>query len=135
MFKSSNSQGELNGFLDAGSHMSGELRFEDTFRIDGKLTGSVVSNGDLVVGERGEVEGEIEVRRVFVSGTVRGTLRAAERVELTSSARVFADLFAPVLTVEEGAFLEGRCSMHRKDAEPSVAKRNEKVTQMPAVGS
>ena len=37
-------QGDLNGFLDAGSHMHGELRFEDTFRIDGKLT---IENVDL----------------------------------------------------------------------------------------
>ncbi|MCG8455848.1 MAG: polymer-forming cytoskeletal protein [Holophagales bacterium] len=132
MFKSSSAQGELNGFLDAGSHMSGELRFEDTFRIDGNLSGSIVSDGDLVVGERGEVEGEIEVRRVFVSGTVRGTLRATERVELTSTAKVFADLFAPVLTVEEGAFFEGRCSMSHQGSRPAAEKRSEKIAQMPA---
>ncbi len=125
MFKSSSSQGDLNGFLDAGSHMTGELNFEDTFRIDGKLTGSIVSDGELIVGERGDVDGEIKVRRVFVSGTVRGSLRATERVEVTSVGKVMADVFTPTLMIDEGAFFEGRCSMERMES------GLEKVTPIP----
>lgn len=112
--KSSSSQsGELNGFLDAGSHIKGTLHFEDTFRIDGKVTGNVESDGHLIVGENGEVDGEIDVRRVSVSGIVRGQLRARERAEITARGRVYADLTTPILTVEEGAMLEGRCSMEK----------------------
>jgi len=130
MFKGSSAQGDLNGFLDAGSHMTGELHFEDTFRIDGKFTGSVVSDGDLIVGERGDVDGEIRVHRVFVSGTVRGTLRAAERVEITAAGKVTADVYTPSLTIDDGAFFEGRCSMERLHQRPAEAGR-EKVAQMP----
>jgi cytoskeletal protein CcmA (bactofilin family) len=111
--KSSSSQGELNGFLDAGSHIKGTLHFEDTFRIDGKVTGKVESGGHLIVGEKGEVDGEVDVKRVSVSGIVRGQLKARERVEITSLGRVYADLQTPILTVEEGALLEGRCSMEK----------------------
>jgi cytoskeletal protein CcmA (bactofilin family) len=111
--KSSSSQGELNGFLDAGSHIKGELHFEDTFRIDGKITGNVESAGHLIVGDKGEIEGDTKVRRISVSGTVRGVIRCTERVEITSIGRVYADIHTPVLTMEEGAFLEGRCSMEK----------------------
>ena len=111
--RSSSSQGELNGFLDAGSHIKGTLHFEDTFRIDGKVTGSVESDGHLIVGEKGEVDGEIDVKRVSVSGIVRGHLKARERVEITSLGRVYADITAPILTMEEGAILEGRCVMEK----------------------
>lgn len=135
MFKSAAVQGELNGFLDAGSHMTGELVFEDTFRIDGKITGNVVSEGDLIVGERGEVEGEIRVRRVFVSGTVRGVLKAAERVEITSAGKVIADLYTPSLSIEDGAFFEGKCAMERRpeEAKPALPgpAQPKKVAQMP----
>jgi len=110
MFKES-AQGDLNGFLDAGSHINGELHFEDTFRVDGKLTGKVVSKGDLVVGEQGEVEGDIEVGRVFVSGVVRGNINASSRVELTAGGKVYADLDTPSLVVEDGAIFEGQCRM------------------------
>lgn len=125
-----NVHGEVNGFLDAGSHMKGELHFEDTFRIEGKLTGSVVSKGQLIVGHRGEIDGEVRVERVYISGTVRGTLRVGERVEITSTGRVLADLYTPSLTVEDGAFFEGRCSMQKQGEEPAKADGS-KVAQLP----
>lgn len=131
-FKGSGAQGDLNGFLDAGSHMKGELSFEDTFRIDGKFTGSVVSDGDLIVGERGDIDGEISVQRVFVSGIVRGVLRAAERVEITAVGKVMADVFTPTLTIDEGAFFEGRCTMAQLD-KPTEKRDLDKVAQMPHV--
>ena len=114
MFKSDGERGDLNGLLDAGSHIEGDLHFEDTFRINGKLSGRVVSNGDLVVGEQGQVEGEIRVGRIFISGTVKGSVKASQRVEITSLGKVNADLETPSLMIEDGAFFEGRCSMGKR---------------------
>ncbi len=130
MFKSTPNQGDLNGFLDSGSHMNGELHFEDTFRIDGKLTGTVVSDGELIVGERGNIEGEVRVRRVFVSGTVNGTLRAAERIEITASGKVLADLHTPSLSIEDGAFFEGMSSM-KHEKTPAGEANPKNVARMP----
>ncbi|HXU45357.1 MAG TPA: polymer-forming cytoskeletal protein [Thermoanaerobaculia bacterium] len=113
IWKSDGKQSDLNGFLDTGSHMNGELRFETTFRVDGKLTGTVRSAGDLVIGDGGEVEGEVEAGQVFVSGVVRGAIRAAKRVQITPTGKVFADLETPALVVEDGAVFEGRCAMAR----------------------
>jgi len=121
MFKGGETKGDLNGFLDAGSHMQGELHFEDTFRVDGKLTGKVVSSGDLVVGERGEVDGETEVGRVFVSGTLKGTVRAQTRIEITAGGRLLGDIQTPTLVIEEGGFYEGRCSMDPADKQAGQA--------------
>ena len=115
IFKSDRSQGDLNGFVDDGSHIEGTLRFDDTFRVDGRLTGKVISAGDLVVGERGQIDGELEVGRVFISGAVRGTIRASVRVELAAGAKLRADVETPSLVIEDGAFFEGRCSMERAD--------------------
>lgn len=105
------SQGDLNGFLDAGSHIQGELRFEDTFRVDGRVEGGVTSDGVLIVGDRGEIEGEIKVRRIYVSGTLHGRVVADEYLEITPTGRVFADLEVVSLKIEEGAVFEGRCTM------------------------
>ena|SRR5947209_19586411 len=117
--KSDARQSDLNGFLDSGSHMDGELRFETSFRIDGKFTGSIVSDGDLMVGEGGEIEGELSIGRIFVSGTIRGKVRASRRVQIAPSGKVFADLETPSLEIEDGALFEGRCSMMR-EGESSV---------------
>jgi cytoskeletal protein CcmA (bactofilin family) len=112
MWGRSSSGSELNGLLDAGSLIQGELHFDDEFQVNGRIKGSVVSNGHLIVGERGEVEGEIKVGKVSIAGIVRGEVRAA-RIEVTSKARVYADLHTPALTVEEGALFEGRCFMEK----------------------
>ena len=101
----------LNGFIDRGSHFSGELSFEETFRIDGRLEGKIRSGNELILGETAEVSAEIEVGRLSVNGTLRGFVKATERVELLSKARVYADLLTPLLRIEEGAFFQGSCQM------------------------
>jgi cytoskeletal protein CcmA (bactofilin family) len=99
--------GALNGFLDSGAHFEGTLTFEDVFRIDGHFKGMVVSESELVVGDRAVIEGEIRVGRLAVSGTVRGIIHAKERVEVHAGARIYAELHTPTLVVEEGAVLQG----------------------------
>lgn len=121
IFKSDGKGTDLNGFLDRGSHLQGELAFETTFRIDGRFTGSVRSNGDLIVGEAGEVEGTFEVGQIFISGTVRGAVNAAKKVEITPTGKVFADLETPSLVVGNGALFEGRCAMTRGEGAKRAA--------------
>jgi cytoskeletal protein CcmA (bactofilin family) len=113
---------DLNGFLDSGSHVDGELRFETSFRIDGRFTGKVQSNGDLIVGEGGEVEGDVRAGQIFVSGTIRGTIRAGRKVQISARGKVFADLDTPSLVIEDGAFFEGRCTMTREEREGAGVK-------------
>jgi cytoskeletal protein CcmA (bactofilin family) len=130
IFKGEARSGELNGFLDQGSRVDGELRFRDTFRVDGQVTGKVVSDGELMVGETGCVDGEIAVAAVFVSGTVKGHLRASRRVEISARGRVLAEIETPSLVIEDGAFFEGRCSMQPRvqataTAEPDAPARRE----------
>ena len=135
MLRQSGSKGkrsEFDGMLDRGSHIQGELRFNDEFVIRGSLHGSVKSKGELMVGEGGKVEGEIDVRRIVVSGIVKGVLRASENVHIAASGKVLADLFTPSLTIEEGAFFEGRCKMSvQKDPEQAASENPQKVTKMP----
>jgi cytoskeletal protein CcmA (bactofilin family) len=76
----------------------------------------VVSEGDLVVGEHGQVDGEVHVGRLFVSGVVKGTVVASRRAEITAGGRLQAEIETPVLIVEEGGLLDGRCRMKPGDA-------------------
>ncbi len=128
MPKRGEGRGELNGFLDAGTSLQGELAFDDTFRIEGKLSGRIVSAGDLVVGERGEVDAVIEVGRLFVAGTLRGKA-TAQRIELAPGSRVYAELVTPALVVAEGAFLQAQCVMVEPAVPPGAS-----VAPLPVAG-
>jgi len=110
--------GALNGFLDSGARFEGTLTFDDVFRIDGQFRGTVVSESELVVGDRAVIEGEIRVGRLAVSGTIRGVIHARERVEVHAGARIYAEIHAPSLVVEEGAILQGPVEAGTKPAPP-----------------
>jgi len=101
----------LNGFVDSGCTIKGELEFSNSFRIDGLVEGSVRSRSELVIGEDGTVEGEIDVAHCLVGGQVRGTIKASEKVVLHASAKVFGEIHAPAVVMEDGAFLEGKVDM------------------------
>jgi cytoskeletal protein CcmA (bactofilin family) len=113
-FRPDSPQGDLNGFVDQGSEVQGELRFATDFRVEGKVVGRVTSEGSLVVGEEGEVDGEVKVGELFISGTVKGTIQALRRVQIAPGGRVYADLSSPTLIIEDGAVFEGRCTMPRR---------------------
>jgi cytoskeletal protein CcmA (bactofilin family) len=102
---------ELNGFMDEGTEFIGELRFQNTFRIDGRLKGKVLSEHTLIVGESGQVEAEIDCAVVSIKGTVSGKVHGRQRIELLSGARVQATLVSPRLVIEEGAVFQGQCDM------------------------
>jgi cytoskeletal protein CcmA (bactofilin family) len=103
--------GVLNGFLDRGCTLTGELKFEDTLRLDGTFRGKITSQHELIIGDSGDFDGEIDVGRVSINGRVAGIVRASQRIEIHPGGRVSADLIAPILVVEEGAILEGRVLM------------------------
>ena len=102
---------ELNGFMDQGTEFEGELRFKDTFRIDGSLKGRIVSDNTLIVGESGRVDADIECAVVSIRGTVTGRVHGRERIELLAGSRVQATLVSPKLLIEEGAYFQGQCDM------------------------
>ncbi len=107
----SSSPGDLSGFLDVGSHFEGELKFDHSFRVDGKVVGKVISDGDLVVGEKGEIDGEIRVGRLFVSGLVKGEVLRRPATVDSPARQGRRPVHARALIIEEGGILEGESSM------------------------
>jgi cytoskeletal protein CcmA (bactofilin family) len=102
---------DLNGFMDEGTEFLGELRFRDTFRVDGRVKGKIVSDKTLIIGEAGHVEAEVDCGVVSIRGTVKGRVRGRERIEVLAGAKVFGSLVSPRLVIEEGAFFQGDCEM------------------------
>ena len=102
---------DLNGFMDEGTEFEGELRFKNTFRIDGCVKGKIVSDNTLVVGETARIEADIDCGVVSIRGAVQGRVQGRQRVELLAGCRVQGSLVSPRLVIEEGAFFQGDCDM------------------------
>lgn len=102
---------DLNGFMDEGTEFQGELRFRDTFRVDGRVKGKIVSDNTLIVGETGHVEADIDCGIVSIRGAVSGRVQGRQKIELLAGSKVQATLVSPRLVIEEGAFFQGECDM------------------------
>ncbi|HVS80904.1 MAG TPA: polymer-forming cytoskeletal protein [Pyrinomonadaceae bacterium] len=93
-----------------GPAPASQLKFEGTLRLDCSVSGVVHSRtGTLTVGETAELQANIFVATAIIDGLVRGDIRATERVELGSTARVIGNIETPALSIQPGAVFEGQC--------------------------
>ncbi|MFH1176477.1 MAG: polymer-forming cytoskeletal protein [Acidobacteriota bacterium] len=99
--------GTLNGLLDQGCVVKGEVIFTDLLRVHGHVVGTISGEHELLVGEGGLVEGEVKVGRLVVAGIVRGTVTVKDRLVIHAGGKVLAEVFAPTLMVDEGGVLDG----------------------------
>ena len=118
---------DISGFLAEGTEVHGEVRFRDVLRVDGKITGKVISEKELVIGETGEIEADVEVGTLSVSGKVSGTIHVKEKMEIHARGRVVGDvtLEKANLVIHEGGVFEGNIDMNtgtRKDARDAARK-------------
>jgi len=103
--------GDLNALLGRGSEFDGKLTFEGTVRIDGKFTGSIITDDTLVVGEGAKLSAEVSCGTIIVHGEVVGNIRAKSSVELHQPARVRGNIETPALMIDKGVIFEGQAKM------------------------
>ena len=94
-------------FLGKDTEFEGRLSFHETVRIDGHVKGEISSEGTLIVGEGAMIEATIHTSTIVIYGEIHGDIIAGSRIEIHAPAKVFGNIQAPVVVVDEGAFLEG----------------------------
>ena len=101
------------GFVGDVLKFSGEVQFKSMLRIDGHFSGHVDSaEGTLFVSNGAHVrEAVINVAVAKINGTVEGDINASKEVVLGPTAEVTGKVSTSLLTVAEGATING--SFHR----------------------
>ena len=97
----------------------GTIESESDLNISGRLVGSALVQGKLVIPDSGVVEGDVKVSGVDVAGKIQGEITASGKVLLKSTANILGNIQTERLVVEEGARFNGECSMGKQavDAE------------------
>ncbi len=113
----SQSQDQINAFLGKDTEFEGKLSFSGAVRIDGHFKGEILTDGTLIVGETALLECDIQTSNVNICGEVRGNVVARNRIEIHAPGRVFGNISAPVVTLDEGVIFEGTCRMQKKPGE------------------
>ncbi len=123
IFDSKKQGGEpLDGYLGRAAEVEGTLRVPDLLRVDGTVRGKVFTSKELVVGEHGLVDAEVDVGILSVAGRVCGKIIVRERLEIHAGGRVEGELhmMTPALLIEEGGILEGTVKMGTSEASLST---------------
>lgn len=99
--------------LIAGSTVvKGDITTDSDIRIDGKLEGTLVAKGRLIIGPTGDVKGEVKCKSAEIEGSAEGKLTIAELLSLKSTAKYSGEVVTGQLMIEPGAVFTGNCKMN-----------------------
>ena len=93
----------------------GNLISRGEVQVDGEIQGDIHGT-NVVIGEKAKITGAIIAEEIVVRGHVMGSVRG-KRVMLQSSSHVEGDVFHQSLSIEQGAFFEGKS---RRSEDPTA---------------
>jgi cytoskeletal protein CcmA (bactofilin family) len=110
--KKSRSQVPIGTLVGAETRVHGDIEFTGGCHVDGYVNGNVRATTDdssvLSISERGCIEGVVVVAHVVLNGTVKGDVRATQRVELGPKARVIGNVQYKLIEMSIGAEVNGK---------------------------
>ena len=98
-----------------GMRIDGDLSGDGELHIDGLVRGDLTI-ARLTVGETGRIEGAVTAETFDCRGRVTGSITARE-VHLYATAHVDGDVTHDQLSIEAGAFIQGRCLKMQRQAQ------------------
>ncbi len=97
--------------IKAGTHIEGIVKAAGDIRIDGYMKGTLHTEGKLVIGASGQIDGEITCQNAEIHGAVNGKITVNELLSLKSSCKLLGDIVVGRLSIEPGAQFSGSCVM------------------------
>ncbi len=110
--------------------IDGGVSGDTELHVDGVVRGDIMV-ARLSIGETGHVEGAIQAEIVEVRGRVVGSI-TAKQVRLYASCHVDGDITHEQLTMEAGAFFQGRSLKFQRPASAPMAAITGEVIEMNA---
>lgn len=106
---------EMPSSLGPDAEFEGRIHVLSSARLDGRVQGEITAGETLWIGPEAEIRASVSAREIIVEGHLEGDLRATQRIEIRSTARIAGDVFTPGLELREGAIVCGRCRMSRPE--------------------
>ena len=119
---------KISNFLGNDTKFEGKLTCHGTIRIDGHYKGEISAQGTLIVGEEGMVDSHVHARYIVISGEVHGDVVADEKIEIRPPGKVFGNIQAPSIVINQGVVFEGSCQM--LEAKKGVEKPQEVASRV-----
>jgi len=125
-------KGKMNGdseeitIISHGVKVEGKVSSNGSIRLDGTIQGDIDCQGNVTIGESGEVFGKVNGQSITIGGKVEGIINAKEKLMLEAKANLKGDVFTKILVVEAGARFDGKSNMGESRATTSVSPETSK---------
>ena len=106
-------QQEISTIIGEGYIFTGDVQGSSVIRIEGKIIGKVNVEGGVVLGEKGNIEGDIITKSAIIYGTVTGNVKTTH-LEIKKTGHVSGNITTDTLEIELGAEYNGTLNMHRQ---------------------
>ena len=113
--KNGNGDNQVPNIISQGTKIVGDIHSEGDFRIEGSIKGKIEAKGRIVVGNSGNVEGEIRCSNADICGKVVGKLEVSNLTIFKSTALFSGDVITQKISIEPGATFTGTCSMNSNE--------------------
>jgi cytoskeletal protein CcmA (bactofilin family) len=108
--------------LGPSLHIKGEISGNEDLSIEGSVEGLVELDGrKLTVGATAKLTADIIAKEVVVYGSVKGNLRAKDRIEIKKDGSVNGDLTTARIMIEDGAYFKGSIEIDKSGEKESGA--------------
>lgn len=108
--------------ISENTRVNGDIIGNATLHVDGHVEGDI-SCEELVIGNKGVVEGSVVVKSLQLYGTLTGKA-VAEKIFIAKTAKLIGDATHVSIAIEPGAYIDGRC-LRVGDAIPAEAAKPE----------
>lgn len=107
--------------LGTSLHVKGEITGNEDLHVDGSVEGLVsLEDRKLTVGASAKVTADVIAREIVVYGSVKGNLRARDRIEIKKDGSVVGDLTTARIMIEDGAYFKGSIEIEREGVQPGA---------------
>lgn len=111
MSKQKNNAHDVVTYIGPNTTLNGEIHADYSIHVDGLVSGELICNGDVIIGESCTLTGLITAKNVIVSGRVNGNIHASNGLEIKATGYVEGDIKGSTLSVEEGGVYKGKVNM------------------------
>jgi cytoskeletal protein CcmA (bactofilin family) len=93
-----------------GVKIDGKIYSKGSTRIDGEVSGEIVSENELIIGREGKVEANINTSNATIAGSFKGEMIVSGEIEITATGKFVGNLIQKdaQLTVAKGGLFKGQ---------------------------
>lgn len=117
--------------VGAGSSFTGDLRVNGAMMLEGDIDGDIEVSGNLIIGEKARVRGNVSAKSAVISGIVLGDVTAPESVRLLATSIVLGDISTHRLQAAQGVVVNGHCiSLSDEDLYEKESTRQRQLNEI-----